>query len=149
MIETVIGFVVGALLVQLWEHSATGGTARLILLFIVSVCFFVGMLLLSAILIDEAMSSNPDWISAASWSDHGLFAYRVLCVFGSFLFALISLHSLLYCFGGWIKKTMRILWPKGIDYVYYLFAALLLLTVVAEIYDPPDEIKKTTLSSWK
>ena len=62
------------------------------------------------------------------------------------VFVLVSFftHTVGYSFGGFLNRWPwnGRLWPKGIDYLYYLFGTLVLAVLLAQIYGESEVLLK-------
>ena len=67
-----------------------------------------------------------------------------------FVSSAVFIHFLGYCFSGVLNKWPfeGVLWPKSFDYIYYICAFVLLITIAAGLYDLNDfvtSISKTEI----
>jgi len=68
----------------------------------------------------------------------GIIAQNIL---GAFISVTVSIHILFYCFGGVVASLFpKKLWPKVIDYPYYLAAAALLIMIAYNIQSSQGDL---------
>lgn len=89
--------------------------------------FFISLELTLIIVVSNAMGEYSDWSLLR----------RLFSVFGLFIFFIIAVHIVGYCFSGYLhEKFGDNSWPKILDYPYYLIGAFAIGYVVYEFYKP-------------
>lgn len=82
------------------------------------------------------MWGSTQYVHTALARTSGHTFFQVVIAF-AYLFVLAALfvHAFCYCFSGLLHRVGGRLWPKGIDYIYYVFGALALILIAANIFE--------------
>ena len=68
----------------------------------------------------------------------------VLAFIALFSSSFAFVHIFGYCFAGLLHRLVGKLWPKGIDYIYYIFGAAVLVLILARIYEEQGLLAEAT-----